>query len=102
MFIAPIVFIAPQWRIRRTGRTSHPVTPSEDFSDYAERVPGMFFFLGIVPEGQDPATAAPNHSPYFFADEKALPVGVRAMTSLAVDFLASGGLKPTSAAAGGR
>ena len=79
-----------------------PVTPSEDFSDYAEKVPGMFFFLGIVPEGQDPANAAPNHSPYFFADEKALPVGVRAMTSLAVDFLASGGLEQTSAAAGGR
>lgn len=79
-----------------------PVTPSEDFSAYAEKVPGMFFFLGIVPDGQDPATAAPNHSPYFFADEKALPVGVRAMASLAVDFLASGGMQKPRAAGAGR
>jgi len=79
-----------------------PVTPSEDFSAYAERAPGMFVFLGIVPEGQDPATAAPNHSPYFFADEKALPVGVRTMASLAVDFLAAGGLNKAHAAGAGR
>jgi amidohydrolase len=70
-----------------------PVTPAEDFSAYAEKIPGMFFFLGIVPAGTDPLTAAPNHSPYFFADEAALPVGVRALASLAVDYLASGGLK---------
>jgi amidohydrolase len=30
---------------------------------------------------------AGNHSPYFFADESALPVGVRAMANLAVDYL---------------
>jgi amidohydrolase len=70
-----------------------PVTPAEDFSAYAQKVPGMFFFLGIVPPGTDPMTAAPNHSPYFFADEAALPVGVRALASLTVDYLASGGLK---------
>ena len=79
-----------------------PVTPSEDFSAFAEKAPGMFFFLGIVPDGQDPTTAAPNHSPYFFADEKALPVGVRAMASLAVDFLAAGGLNKAHAAGAGR
>jgi len=80
-----------------------PVTPSEDFSAFAEKVPGMFVFLGIVPAGKDPLTAAPNHSPYFFADEGALPVGVRLMSSLAVDFLASGGLKGAPAPkAGGR
>lgn len=82
-----------------------PITPSEDFSAYEEKVPGMFLFLGVTPAGTDPATAAPNHSPYFFADEKALPVGVRTMASLAVDFLASGGVaKPVvkAGAGGGR
>ncbi len=69
------------------------VTVAEDFAFFAKAVPGMYFFLGVVPAGQDPATAAPNHSPYFYADESALPVGVRAMTNLAIDFLASGGLK---------
>ncbi len=65
-----------------------PQTPSEDFSMYEQRVPGLFFFLGVTPQGQDPAQAAPNHSPRFFADEGALKVGVRALAHLAVDFLA--------------
>ena len=62
-------------------------TTAEDFARYEEKVPGMFFFLGIVPKGQDPATAAPNHSPRFFVDEGALVPGIRAMASLAVDYL---------------
>lgn len=62
-------------------------TTAEDFSVYQKRVPGIFFFLGITPKGQDPKTAAPNHSPRFFADESALPVGVRALSNLAVDYL---------------
>lgn len=63
---------------------------SEDFSYFAERVPGMFVNLGVVPAGQDPAKAASNHSPLFYADEHALPVGVRTMAALAVDYLAGG------------
>jgi amidohydrolase len=62
-------------------------TTAEDFAFYQERVPGLFFFLGVTPENQDPATAAPNHSPRFFADEAALPVGVRALANLAVDYM---------------
>lgn len=61
--------------------------PSEDFSYYQQKVPGLFVFLGIVPKGQDPAAAPKNHSPFFFADEAALPVGVRALSSLAIDWL---------------
>lgn len=61
------------------------ITGAEDFSYYANEVPGMFFFLGIASE--DPAMVYPNHSPYFYADESALPVGVEAMTALALDFL---------------
>jgi amidohydrolase len=63
-------------------------TPSEDFSYYQQKIPGLFFYLGIVPKGQDPATAPRNHSPSFFADEAALPVGVRALSNLALDWLA--------------
>jgi len=63
---------------------------SEDFSYFAQRAPGMFVNLGIVPAGQDPAKAAANHSPLFFADEHALPIGVRTMAALAVDYLAAG------------
>lgn len=31
------------------------ITAAEDFALYQEEIPGLFFFLGIVPEGQDPA-----------------------------------------------
>ena len=42
---------------------------SEDFSSYARATPGLFVFLGVTPYDQDPAKAAPNHSPNFFVDE---------------------------------
>ena len=67
------------------------VLGAEDFSYYAQQTPGLFLWLGIVPEGQDPAKAPANHSPLFFADEGALPIGVRALTHLAVDFMSTGG-----------
>ena len=49
----------------------------------------MFIFLGVTPEGQDLTQVPQNHSPRFFADERALPVGVRVLASLAVDYLAA-------------
>ena len=60
---------------------------AEDFSYFEQRVPGIFFFLGVTPRDQDWTKAAQNHSPLFFADESALPVGVRALTNLAIDYL---------------
>jgi amidohydrolase len=60
---------------------------SEDFSHYQHNVPGLFFYLGVTPADRDVKTAPVNHSPLFFADESALPVGVRALTNLALDYL---------------
>jgi amidohydrolase len=60
---------------------------AEDFSYFQRQVPGLFVFLGVTPRDQDWTKAPANHSPLFFADESALPVGVRVMTSLAVDYL---------------
>ena len=69
-----------------------PVTgTAEDFSVYQQKVPGLFFFLGVAPKGSDPATWAANHSPKFSPDEAALITGVRALASVAVDFLAGAG-----------
>jgi amidohydrolase len=63
-----------------------PMTPSEDFSYFANRVPGVFLFLGV----RDPAVrredAAPNHSPRFLVDERGLVTGVRSLAELAVAF----------------
>ncbi len=67
-----------------------PTTLAEDFSKFEQKVPGMYFYLGVNKEGADPATVAKNHSPYFFVNEDALPVGIRAMANLAVDYLQSG------------
>ena len=64
-----------------------PRTIAEDFSFFQEKVPGMFFFLGINARDADPSKVADNHSPYFFVDEGALPTGVRALASLAIDYL---------------
>lgn len=70
--------------------------PAEDFSRFAERAPGFFVGLGVTPPDIDVRTAASNHSPLFQADDRALPVGVRTMSNLAMDFLLTGGVaKPT-------
>jgi amidohydrolase len=63
---------------------------AEDFSYFQQQVPGMFFFLGVTPRDQDHTQAPQNHSPLFFADESALPVGVKVMTNLALDYLFGG------------
>lgn len=64
-----------------------PTTTSEDFSFYGQRVPSMLFFLGVKPPGTSVTDWAPNHSPRFNPDEAALLTGVRALASLAVDYL---------------
>jgi metal-dependent amidase/aminoacylase/carboxypeptidase family protein len=67
-----------------------PRTGAEDFAFYQERAPGFYFWLGVRPADVSEKEAAPNHSPRFFVDEAALPLGVRALAGLAVDFLESG------------
>jgi amidohydrolase len=69
---------------------AQPTTTSEDFSYYGQKVPALYFFLGVAPKGSDPAAWAANHSPKFSPDEAALITGVRALASLAVDYLAGG------------
>lgn len=68
-------------------------TTSEDFSLFQKAAPGVFYFLGVTPKGTDPAKVAPNHSPRFFADEAALVPGVKALSTLAIDYLAMGANK---------
>lgn len=67
------------------------VTGAEDFSFFQQHAPGLYFFLGVRTPGTPLTAAAPNHSPRFYADPASLPVAVRAMAHLAVDFLTGGG-----------
>ncbi|HJR34588.1 MAG TPA: M20/M25/M40 family metallo-hydrolase, partial [Gemmatimonadales bacterium] len=69
-------------------------TPAEDFALYQQKIPGLFVFLGGVPKDQDPAAAPRNHSPSFFVDEGVLPLGVRTLASLAVDWLSANPSRP--------
>jgi amidohydrolase len=66
-----------------------PITGAEDFSFFAQKTPGLYVFLGTIKTGVDPATAPINHSPLFEVDEGVLPLGVRTLANLAVDYLAS-------------
>jgi len=64
-----------------------PVLGAEDFAFYQQKVPGVFFFVGVRPREVTAQAAAPNHSPLFFVDESGLALGVRALAHVAVDFL---------------
>jgi metal-dependent amidase/aminoacylase/carboxypeptidase family protein len=58
---------------------------SEDFGHFQERVPGVFFFLGV----SNPVTGTVGmpHTPNYVADEGALLVGARAMAAVLLDRL---------------
>ena len=69
-------------------KESELITGAEDFTFFQKEAPGLFFFLGITPSAQV-GKAASNHSPFFTVDEQALVTGVRALSNLAVDYLAA-------------
>lgn len=62
-------------------------TGAEDFSFFAEKVPGLFIFLGGAPKGTDVKKAPSHHTPDFFIDESSLPLGVKAMVNLTLDYM---------------
>lgn len=59
-----------------------PLTGAEDFSFYQQKIPGLFFFLGGMPVGNDPLKAPAHHTPGFFIDDSRLDVGVKAFCNL--------------------
>jgi len=69
-------------------RLKSPVTGAEDFSFFQEKVPGLFIFLGGMPKGQDPLKAPSHHTPDFFIDESGFVLGVKALSNLALDYMA--------------
>lgn len=71
----------------RLNANATPVTAAEDFAEYQAKIPGVFCFLGATAPGVDPATSAPNHSPFFDVWEPAMEVGVRAHALAALEML---------------
>jgi amidohydrolase len=64
-----------------------PMTGAEDFSFFANQVPGLYFFLGAMPPGTDPVKAPPHHTPDFFIQDESLLLGIRSMCYLALDYM---------------
>ena len=90
------LFVPTLQEVARDGLAGvvDPTTTAEDFAFFAERVPGFYFFLGVAdPSDPDPA---PNHSPLFRADERALPIGMRALGWLVIDYFAAVGSARTA------
>ena len=61
-----------------------PAMGSEDFSFFANEVPGFYYRLGQVKPG---TTTGDHHTPTYRADDGAIPVGIKAMSYLIVDYL---------------
>jgi amidohydrolase len=65
-------------------------TGAEDFSFFANEVPGFYFYVGALPKGKDPEASAPHHTPEFYLDESGFITGVNAMVNLVVDYMEMG------------
>ena len=55
----------------------------EDFSYFAQKVPGCFFFLGTMPNGKDKMTT-PHHCSHFDIDEDSMVIGTSVFVELAL------------------
>jgi amidohydrolase len=64
-----------------------PTTGGEDFAFYAREIPGMFFFLGGMKPGTNPAEAPPHHTPDFRVEDSSMPLGVKTICYLALDYM---------------
>lgn len=67
---------------RENVRISPPITGAEDFSYFAQQVPGFYIFIGAVPPGK---TSGGHHTPTFYADDQTVPVAMRVMSALVLD-----------------
>ena len=60
-------------------------TGAEDFSFYAKKVPGLFFFLGGKPKNIETIDASQHHTPDFYIDESGFILGMKALAQLVID-----------------
>jgi amidohydrolase len=74
-------------RVVGTVAPARPHTTAEDFSYFALETPGLYMRLANGAPDADPATLAPNHSPFFDMYEPNLETGVRVFSHLVADYL---------------
>lgn len=63
------------------------VTTYDDFSFFAQQVPGLYFNVGIAPANPPAGRVEPNHSPRFMLDESGLLTGLRALLQVTFDYM---------------
>ncbi len=68
-------------------KLTSPVTMAEDFSFFQQKVPGFFFFLGAYPADMKLVKAPVHHTADFMIDERAFVTGVKALTTLTLDYM---------------
>lgn len=62
-----------------------PQMGAEDFAYFSNTIPGFFYFLGVG--NQKRGITAMIHTPDFDVDEDCLPIGVKAMSGMVMDYL---------------
>jgi len=61
-----------------------PSMAADDFAYFAAQAPAFFFHLGTVKPG---TKSGNNHTPTFMADDGAIPVGMRVVSYILLDYL---------------
>jgi amidohydrolase len=61
-----------------------PAMGAEDFAYFSREVPSFYYEIGVVNPGN---VSGGHHTPTFRADDESIPVGVRTMTALVLDYL---------------
>jgi len=62
-----------------------PQMVAEDFSYYGQKIPSFFYFLGVRNEKK--GITHMLHTPYFNVDEECIPLGVKLMSYLLLNYL---------------
>ncbi|WDE06328.1 amidohydrolase [Thalassomonas viridans] len=71
------------------ARVTGAVTGAEDFSFFQEQVPGLYLFVGGKDKNMPKSQAPDHHTPEFRIDESGMKLGVRLLTNLTLDYMAS-------------
>jgi len=75
--------------VGENGKEPYLSMGAEDFSYFANEIPGCFFFVGSAPPDREPLSV-PHHCSHFDIDERALLVGSSIFLQLIEDLLITG------------
>ncbi len=63
------------------------ITGAEDFSFFANEVPGLFLFVGGKPRSVPEDVKVSHHTPDFYIDESGMKLGLRTLLNLTLDYM---------------